>query len=302
MKVLHFFTGIVALVLTASTTTVSAQGQAAKVTHITGSARYSAGSGGSWQTLNEGDTLKPGAVVQTASSSSVDIIFVVGDEAEAPAGPKAPPFAQTHVVPPFDSGGSGVNEVQQNFVRLRENTVLAIDKLTFEQTGEDVVSETQLDLRAGGIFGNVKKLSAASKYEIKTPNGVAGIRGTVFDLNASGILTVFLGSIVHSYYDTSGQLVTKVVNGPCQQLNCNTGAIGPISQKDCENGMEEARSHPDHPVHPPHPPHPIAPPWISPVVGNNGVGNGVDPQPPGNPPINDGPGTGPGNPGNGGGN
>jgi hypothetical protein len=32
--------------------------------------------------------------------------------------------------------------------------------------------------------------------------------------------------------------------------------------------------------------------------GNNGVGNGVDPQPPGDPPINDGPGTGPGNPGN----
>lgn len=35
--------------------------------------------------------------------------------------------------------------------------------------------------------------------------------------------------------------------------------------------------------------------------GNNGVGNGEDPQPPGNPPINDGPGTGPGNPGNRGG-
>lgn len=32
--------------------------------------------------------------------------------------------------------------------------------------------------------------------------------------------------------------------------------------------------------------------------GNNGVGNGLDPQPPGNPPINDGPGTGPGHPGN----
>jgi len=35
--------------------------------------------------------------------------------------------------------------------------------------------------------------------------------------------------------------------------------------------------------------------------GNNGVGNGFDPQPPGNPPINDGPGTGPGHPGNRGG-
>lgn len=31
--------------------------------------------------------------------------------------------------------------------------------------------------------------------------------------------------------------------------------------------------------------------------GNNGVGNGIDPPPPGNPPVNDGPGTGPGNPG-----
>jgi hypothetical protein len=31
--------------------------------------------------------------------------------------------------------------------------------------------------------------------------------------------------------------------------------------------------------------------------GNNGVGNGWDPQPPGNPPVNDGSGTGPGNPG-----
>jgi hypothetical protein len=32
--------------------------------------------------------------------------------------------------------------------------------------------------------------------------------------------------------------------------------------------------------------------------GNNGVGNGQDPQPPGNPPINDGSGAGPGHPGN----
>jgi hypothetical protein len=35
--------------------------------------------------------------------------------------------------------------------------------------------------------------------------------------------------------------------------------------------------------------------------GNNGVGNGGDSQPRGNAPVNDGPGTGPGNPGNRGG-
>ena len=39
----------------------------------------------------------------------------------------------------------------------------------------------------------------------------------------------------------------------------------------------------------------VVPPW------NNGVGNGLDKQPPGNPPINDGVGTSPGNPGNKGG-
>jgi hypothetical protein len=35
--------------------------------------------------------------------------------------------------------------------------------------------------------------------------------------------------------------------------------------------------------------------------GNNGVGNGIDAQPPGNPPVNDGKGTSPGKPGNRGG-
>jgi len=36
-----------------------------------------------------------------------------------------------------------------------------------------------------------------------------------------------------------------------------------------------------------------------PEKGNNGVGNGLDAQPPGNPPVNDGPGTSPGTPGKG---
>ena len=255
MKVLHFVTGIVALVLAAGATTVSAQTQGtAKVTQIKGSARYSLGSGASWQTLNEGDLLKPGAVVQTASASSVDI--VIGEEVEAPV---------AHPINPEFTYNS--DERQQNFVRLRENTVLAIDKLAIEQTGADVVSDIQLDLRAGGIFGNVKKLSAASKYEIKMPNGVAGIRGTIFDFNANGILTVFEGSIVVSYYDFSGQLTTKVVSGPCAQLNCNTGAIGPIPTDDCEKGREEARHHHGRP---PHGPPPYRPPHVSPVDGEDG--------------------------------
>jgi hypothetical protein len=46
------------------------------------------------------------------------------------------------------------------------------------------------------------------------------------------------------------------------------------------------------------PPSYTPPAVVRPGHGNNGVGNGVDSQPPGNPAPNDGDGTGPGNPGN----
>lgn len=85
------------------------------------------------------------------------------------------------------------------------------------------------------------------------------------------------------------------------------GEVGDCAEPEPEPIPEpEPNPHPEHPEHPDHPAHPdngnngnhygqTRP------HGNNGVGNGEDPQPPGNPPINDGPGTGPGNPGNRGG-
>jgi len=42
----------------------------------------------------------------------------------------------------------------------------------------------------------MKKLTPTSKYEIKVPNGVAGIRGTIYFINASGILRVLSGTVV----------------------------------------------------------------------------------------------------------
>jgi len=83
-------------------------------------------------------------------------------------------------------------------IRMQADTVLAIDKLLISNTGVDAVSDTELDLRQGTIFGNVKKLSAASQYLIKTPNGVAGVRGTTFVVGANGGVTVLVGSLVLS--------------------------------------------------------------------------------------------------------
>jgi hypothetical protein len=44
-----------------------------------------------------------------------------------------------------------------------------------------------LNLENGTIVGSVEKLSRASHYEIRTPNGVAGIRGTDFAVSVEAL-------------------------------------------------------------------------------------------------------------------
>src|SRR5690349_15810371 len=122
--------------------------------------------------------------------------------------------------------------VDQNVVRIWENSALGIDKLTSMQTGAETVTETQLDLKAGRITGNVRKMSAASKYEIKLPNGVAGIRGTLYDISAEGVVKIFVGSAVVAAVDAkSGNVTTQSVMGG-QQYDMRSNQITPISQSD----------------------------------------------------------------------
>jgi hypothetical protein len=68
-------------------------------------------------------------------------------------------------------------------------------------------------LKAGHIYGVVKKMSAASRYEVKIPNGVIGIRGTVYDLTAKGDVKVFSGSVVLAYVAPDGTVATQVIMG-----------------------------------------------------------------------------------------
>jgi hypothetical protein len=63
-------------------------------------------------------------------------------------------------------------------VRLGEKTTMTVGKLDQTQTGADNVLDIQMNLPEGELYFNVNKLSQASRYEIKMPTGVAGIRGT----------------------------------------------------------------------------------------------------------------------------
>ena len=153
----------------------AAQGKAV-VRQVKGAAEAS--EGGAWKALKGGEQLAPGTVIRTANDSSVDLFM--------------------------DQNGP--------LVRLVENTTLGLEKLNFENTGVDTVIETQLDLKSGRIVGVVKKLSATSKYEIKTPNGVAGIRGTQYSIAADGTVKVVEGQVVVVYVKADGGVVTQVVN------------------------------------------------------------------------------------------
>jgi hypothetical protein len=116
---------------------------------------------------------------------------------------------------------------EQNAVRLMSDTMLAIDKLTVSDTGVDTVSDTELDLRQGRIYCSVKKLSGASQYLIKIPNGIAGVRGTLFYIDATGECGVLRNSVVLSIIGGGGMPETLVV-GEGTRFNPQTGQISPL--------------------------------------------------------------------------
>ncbi len=120
----------------------------AKVTAVKGAARYTTDNR-TWQPVKEGMFIKPGSVIQTAKDSHVDIVLGEAD------GGALQPIARRVTHAP-GAGASGVGE-QGNVVRITPNSILAIDKLTTEETGADVVNEIQLDLRAGRIMGKREK-------------------------------------------------------------------------------------------------------------------------------------------------
>jgi hypothetical protein len=124
----------------------------AQVRGVRGTANYSTDRGANWRDLKVGAKLKQNSIIRTAPGGTVDLYL--GDN-----GP---------------------------VVRVTENTTVGIDRLTYDKTGAETIIETQLDLRSGRILGNVKHLAQASKYEVKTPQGVAGIRGTRYDISADG--------------------------------------------------------------------------------------------------------------------
>jgi hypothetical protein len=203
------------------------QGEA-RVVRIKGEARYSTSSQG-WQPLHVGDRLKPGAVIQTSNEKGayVDIVF-----GEKPGAGSSGASSTTTTMLSYQPNA------EQNVVRVYSDTLLGVDKLTTMQTGADSVTESQLDLKAGHIFGSVKKMSAASKFEVKIPNGVAGIRGTTFEIWSRGLIKVNAGSVVMASVTADGKVITQVIMGG-QEYDSATQELLNIPPQE-KSGMDDA--------------------------------------------------------------
>jgi hypothetical protein len=130
--------------------------------------------------VNIKDVYGPGTTVKTDKASSVDLFF-----------------------------GKNIGTM-----RLEESGTLIIDKFTLTETGADTVADIQLNLPEGTILGNVNKLSAASKYEIKVPSGVAGIRGTTLLASAAAYFVLIEGALVFVHVPPGGNPTPYTLQAP----------------------------------------------------------------------------------------
>ena len=150
-----------AAVLLSANLFAQTQAGRAEVKAVRGAATYSV-AGGPPIALKVGTALTSGATVKTGPEASVDLFL-------------------------GNSAGT---------VRLTENSTLNLDKLNLTDTGAETVVDIQLYLPEGTILFNVNKLSPASKYEIKVPNGVAGIRGTKGRGSSTGYWVLLEGTLI----------------------------------------------------------------------------------------------------------
>ncbi len=105
--------------------------------------------------------------------------------------------------------------------RITNNTVLRIPTMSYVGSEREGDRTTLLNLETGSIIGNVKKITANSRYEITTPHGVAGIRGT--DYGASTFSNPDgTGTSTFSSFSGTVQAVGKV-NGTMETFTLHSG-------------------------------------------------------------------------------
>jgi hypothetical protein len=190
---------------------------------VEGIVTYSLGKGQPEHPLVAGVYLEAGAIVFTKDNGICDLIL--GKAVDLPQAKWSP--ERISLAPDAAVRGYVTYKpsADQNAIRLTPNSTLAIDKLRVIDTGADTVSDTELDLQKGKIYASVRKLTGASQYIVKLPNGIAGVRGTLFSISVDGAVACFEstgGGVILALTLPGGSTQTFVV-APGQLLDPATG-------------------------------------------------------------------------------
>lgn len=154
------------------------QGDAVAVT-VTGSADFSL-DGKTWQRLRANDVLKPGTEIRTALGGKVELFLNYN-------GP---------------------------IVVVKPESHMAISRLDRVDDGNEIVTDTLLEVKAGSIAGYTQKMSPRSTYVVKNSLGNVNITGTIYDVYASGYVYVQSGAVNVVYSPQGASRFGNVVYVP----------------------------------------------------------------------------------------
>ena len=132
------------LIFAGSTVYLSSADAVGKVTTMEGEVEVKPGESETWKALNLGDEVYPKDTIKTAEDSKVEIFFI--DESSVSIGPQ---------------------------------TTIKIEKLIYSPAKN--YRDSSMRLLLGKTRFNVRRLfSRESKFEVRTPTAVAGVKGTRF--------------------------------------------------------------------------------------------------------------------------
>jgi hypothetical protein len=219
---------VVGLALTVTTSAIAQDVKEglATVVRVKGQVSYTLGGNDAWHPLVAGKILRPGSAIKTGADSMVDM--VLGKQIDMPQAHPAPDKISLAADAPVRGMISYKPSAEQNIIRLSGETTLKIDTLTVSDTGVDTISDTELDLQKGRIFYSVKKLSSESKYLVKIPNGIAGVRGSQGFISADGKCGALVHPLWLSLIGPDGKPVTITI-GEGQQYDPSNGQSSPLT-------------------------------------------------------------------------
>ncbi len=142
---------IISFILSASYATAASEMDKAKVLEIQGKATFMKAGTNDWKALEQGMVLSEGDSLKTDADSEAKLEL---------SGAKK----TAEIVIRKDS--------EFSFASFRHDTVSMTD-------------QTLLDIGTGSVLVKAEKLVGESKFQVKTPTSIVGIRGTTFEVYAS---------------------------------------------------------------------------------------------------------------------